>query len=570
LLVTACSDDPAGPPGPPTVSGESTHDVSLVALTRRVDGLFARSSDDIFAISQLLLHYDGSQWRPLEWPRGVDFVRHVWTLANGDIMLHDYYWIRRFNGQVWDYIRAPYGSETICGLPSGEIYMGNFEGIVSFYDGAAWSSEQIATGSIRYIDALSREQVHAVSSPNTLYWRRDNQWVSEEIPGIEGMYAVRSEPDGSAYILCRINDVVTVVHWTPDDGVQPLDIPASVSPEDLLGDASHLYLVGRNGGSAVALRSDRQGAWQPLLVERSPIHHSASTPTGELVVSHNEQIEIANETTSRTLLTWTDEYVRSLWCAPDGNILTAGYRVRMLADGKWTLIPRDNYPPYDIEAFDGTSSSDFYAVGPEMILHYQNDAWEWEGSGFGSTLLDICISGRDRFAVGTYGRIMAFDGQAWVKEHTGITTDLLAIDARDGLAFAVGRNGVILQRVGDAWRTVVSPHAMTLRDVHVFAANHAVAVGDDPAVMLVFDGSTWRVRRIESFTSSDYGFSVATTGNTANDYYVAQSDGSIHHYFQGRWTALPVVTGRVQDMSTAPNGDVLVLGQTGIVRYSRR
>jgi hypothetical protein len=111
---------------------------------------------------------------------------------------------------------------------------------------------------------------------------------------------------------------------------------------------------------------------------------------------------------------------------------------------------------------------------------------------------------------------------------------------------------------------------MTLRDVHVFAANHAVAVGDDPAVMLVFDGSTWRVRRIESFTSSDYGFSVATTGNTANDYYVAQSDGSIHHYFQGRWTALPVVTGRVQDMSTAPNGDVLVLGQTGIVRYSRR
>lgn len=142
----------------------------------------------------------------------------------------------------------------------------------------------------------------------------------------------------------------------------------------------------------------------------------------------------------------------------------------------------------------GTGPGDVWAVGQNVIMHYDGATWAQSALDTGGYLGVRGVWGpgpRDVWAVGTGGAIRRFDGTTWQKVTSPTTKDLNSVHGTsDKQAVAVGASGTILRWDGSSWKADALALFRDLKHVRCAAANDCLAVGESGTAAR-FDGARW-------------------------------------------------------------------------------
>ncbi len=122
----------------------------------------------------------------------------------------------------------------------------------------------------------------------------------------------------------------------------------------------------------------------------------------------------------------------------------------------------------------GSSASDVWAVGTNIVLHYDGKDWTQAPIDTGGFLGLTAVWGsgpKDIWAVGWSGAIRHYDGSGWQAVASGVTANLKSVHGTgDKSAFAVGESGSLLRWDGSAWRSTSGLTISTLNRVRCAAA----------------------------------------------------------------------------------------------------
>jgi hypothetical protein len=578
--ILSCSDDPTVP-GKPLPSSDR-YDVQLESFFGGVEYSWGRSATDLYAGTNLLLHFDGATWALVEVPDEASSISGGWNLANGDIVCWNSGRFYRYNGSVWDYIGMPDARRDICGLPSGEIFVSSYRGQVHRYDGASWSTDSVATPDtyLTAVSATATNNVFAVGDYGFIAHFDGAAWRTTRVDSVLSMRDVWSAPDGSAFLTYNLYypgsdsyDIGEILRYTGGDSLVSVG-PGGFTAQTLFGSGAHTYAAGRDDNGNAVYDHDG-GAWTRMALPSDVSAYDVDwgTAQGEVfAASYSGLWKIDAHRSERLLGGDRAGQVSALWTSPDGSVFAVGEGARKFDGDRWVDLNKQAItaqPPY---AVHGSGSNDVWAVGDEMILHYDGHAWAWLSSGFQQRLYGVWTDGRRVFAVGEGGTILTRDGREWTQMQSHTQESLLSVSGWDGGAVAVGWYGTVVMFDGTEWRTQPPPVEWDLTDVIALGPGHMIAVGWNPWSLLEYANGAWTSHTIEShYSRGSYDYSTGLWATSLHDIYIAQDGGDIHHFDGQSWTRLPrVVLRAMGPIAVSPAGDVFAASNSALLRYRRR
>jgi long-subunit fatty acid transport protein len=176
-------------------------------------------------------------------------------------------------------------------------------------------------------------------------------------------------------------------------------------------------------------------------------------------------------------------------------------------------------------------------------------------------------SGKDVFAVGTYGTILHYNGSGWAAMDSGTTEFLMGVWASSNTyVFAVGNSGTILRYNGNTWTLMNSGTTEQLRDVWGSSDTDVFAVGDNGTI-LRYNGNTWTL--MNSGTTEQLR---DVWGSSDTDVFAVGDNGTIVHYNGYIWTTVNSgTTELLEGVWGSSDTDVFAVGDNGtIVHYNGR
>ncbi|MFO0577374.1 MAG: hypothetical protein U1A78_25490 [Polyangia bacterium] len=194
-------------------------------------------------------------------------------------------------------------------------------------------------------------------------------------------------------------------------------------------------------------------------------------------------------------------HLMSLWRDKSGDGWAVGFGpsfVRIESGGRVRVVRTalSEQQPFFYQVW-GSGPGDVWAVGQNLIMHYDGTAWTQSALDTGGYLglRGVWGSGaaspRDVWAVGTGGAIRRFDGTTWQKVTSPATKDLNSVHGTsDKHAVAVGAGGTILRWDGSSWKAETLALFRDLTHVRCAAANDCLAVGESGTAAR-FDGTRW-------------------------------------------------------------------------------
>lgn len=572
VALASCSDDPARPPG--STPAATSYDISLERFTGETN--FVTGDVDggvLVGFRQMLLRPDGDGWRPVELPPGLVDVRGAWTTASGGIVLYDSRRIFRFNGAHWDYIAIPNGDRAICGLSTGEIFVGSYDGVVYRYSGDVWSVDSLAgRPDIHDLHGTSGRDAFAVSNGGTLWHFDGLSWSVAGVDSQTSYYRVFSPGPNTAMVM----DGYGNVHEYRNGSMEPITFTAGFRASLFWGSGNDAYVAGRDNSFDWQVQHHDGSGWTATALEsREHVRSGWTSPAGDIFTVTWDGLWRTRGSGSERLLGSSDpyrEYTFALWASDDG-VVAVGTGAHRFDGERWIDLKKEELTTIHGVAVHGTDMSNLYVVGDRMILHYDGMSWDWVGSGFGSQPYDVWASGRETFVVGSGGMIGRTIGKTWRQVDSPTTRSLLGVAGWEGGAVAVGEFGTILRFDGSTWETESSPVSWTITDVIAFGPNEIFAVGDDSRNMLVRDRKGWSERSIETYVPQSFTYNYGSTvwGTSKTNLFVGHYRGTIHHFDGRGWTELPhVLTTSLHAAVGTPNGDVFVAAEQSLLRYRRR
>lgn len=187
---------------------------------------------------------------------------------------------------------------------------------------------------------------------------------------------------------------------------------------------------------------------------------------------------------------------------------TGGFILRRQA-GSWLRVSSGWWP----NAAWGSSATDIWAVGYQMVQHWDGTLWTAVPTATASDLIAVHgLTADDVWAVGSGGAALHWDGRTWSSVETGTNATL---------------RGVWGRAADDVWAVgTCSLTPGTIRDCDPQSGNEALIVH--------WDGRAWR--RVASGTRS---WLNAVWGRSANDVWAVGVGGTILHWDGAAWTATP-------------------------------
>jgi hypothetical protein len=253
-------------------------------------------------------------------------------------------------------------------------------------------------------------------------------------------------------------------------------------------------------------------------------------------------------------------------------VFAVGEGARKFDGDRWVDLNKQAItaqPPY---AVHGSGSNDVWAVGDQMILHYDGHSWAWVSGGFQQGLYGVWTGGRRVFAVGNNGIILTSNGRDWTQMQSHTQESLRSVSGWDGGAVAVGSHGTVVMFDGTEWREQPKPVDWDLTGVIALAPGHMIAVGENPWSLLEYANGAWASHTIEShYSRNAYDNSTGLWASSPRNIYISQVGGDIHHFDGQSWTRLPrVVLRGLESVAVSPAGDVFAASGSALLRYRRR
>ena len=113
--------------------------------TNGVTALWAFAPDDVWAGSQIMLHFDGTSFKPVATPP-VGFIADFWGFAPNDLYAVSGGDLLHWDGSAWsivDFAGAidPFDLQAVWGTSGDDLWLGDsFNGHVFRWNGTAWST----------------------------------------------------------------------------------------------------------------------------------------------------------------------------------------------------------------------------------------------------------------------------------------------------------------------------------------------------------------------------------------------------------------------------------------------
>lgn len=578
MLLPACSDDPAAPDGSGAEFETVRYDVVLESFANFVDFSWGRSANDIYAGTDMILHYDGRTWTPLPIPDESSNIWGGWSLADGSIAYWNGVRIYTYNGSRWDFIAAPFAWSDIFGFPTGDVFVTRPNGDVCRYDGSVWSCESVAPASGLWgLHGTAPDDVYCLGDYGRIVHFDGTSWSTLRADSALVMGSVCGMPDGSAFLTYELRNnnlpfaTTRLARYTVGDTLRDADL-GSFEPNYLYGAGAHAYASGFDIAGQAIYHYDGM-TWQRVDLADGAPRSIAWAIAGEVYTAGSGGLWRTHAGGSERILGGPDPYhPTALWTSPEGDVFALGARARRFDGTRWIDLNKESITTMAPHGMHGTSSRDVWAVGNGMILHFDGTSWTWESGGFQKDLLDVWTDGRLVHAVGRSGAVVSFDGTKWTLVDSPATTTLEAVTGWEGGAFAVGQQGVMLRFDGTHWRLESSPVSWSLNDVVALSPARLIAVGDHPSAILEYRNGSWRETLLEShYDRGGYGEIVSLWADAANDVYVGQYGGDIHHFDGISWSRLPrVMAHGLEGITATREGEVFAVTGRAFLRYRRR
>lgn len=573
LLLSSCSDDPVRTPGAPNALYQ-TATVEMYASD--INAVWGRSADDLYVSGDAFLHFDGSEWRPIELPQRNSTFRSIWEDPTGDINVVGSDGMYRYDGSQWERILVPRYLKEWWSSPDGQLFVLDFSRSIVRYDGAVWTeldSLPSIEGDIYINDSYyalagdAADNIFAVGAMGTIAHFDGSSWSAASYRDqITFEYAWKIS-NGPLY-LSSWNDTLYAFDGA---GVTAVDLGVPFRTRELSGNASNIFVSGWD---------DSRGCWGLITLEGTQWQSIACmgnvsssycawrAPTGEAFVgARNGLLRIDGGEITTPLGSSIDrgDYFADIWGSEEDGLFAVGYRAVRYVDGEWSDLHKESITMEPAYAVWGTSARDLWAVGRRMILHYDGASWAWVSSANQKDMEGVWANKKEVLAVGSDGTIMRSDHETWEVMPSPTTTPLTAVWGWDGGAFAAGWEGIILRYDGTSWKTEESPVSWTILDLFGFGANDVFAVGTNPFEVCHFNGREWLPQDTGLYVGTD---NRSIWGTSGDNLFVLNAIGGIIHYDGSSWTPLPRYAGGLSSLWGTDRGDLFVAGG-GIFRYSR-
>jgi hypothetical protein len=256
----------------------------------------------------------------------------------------------------------------------------------------------------------------------------------------------------------------------------------------------------------------------------------------------------------------------AVWGSAPHDVWAVGYNMIVHWDGAQWLVSPANVGP--LNGVWGSSRADVWAVGQAgAILHYDGTAWLPSDAGTSATLNAVWGSGSDDvWAVGEQdggSPVLHWNGNAWSLSAT-LNAGLQGVWGSSGLVWTVGSAGHIWEYKGGSWAPQVDQASVQddLSGVWGSGPTSVWAVSEDgPPVYYGGQQNAWVPAASVSGLRAEWG-----TG--ADDIWSVGFAGTIVHYDGRAWR--PVSSGTMAGLNgiwgSGPN-DVWAVGTGGTILH---
>lgn len=522
LVLGLASGPEAGGPAPVQAQGRADLEPGLWRAELGDFNLLlnavAFGPDDIWAVGDGIVHFDGQSWRQTlsgDRPRfrAIDGVARdqLWAAGEQSARWCDGYGLLyRFDGQRW--LPEPSGThQAIYGLDMlradlGWAVGGLSQAVILRYDGRSWRPESAPeVGGLRSVQALAPDNVWAVGDRGAVVHYDGLGWEAIQGPAFADLMDVYLvQPDfGWAVGIDRSNSESAVVlafragTWTLDSfgEMPPLYAVRSLDTDWTLAVGSEGVLMHHDGQAWRDVGRTHPGGYNPW----GFAPHPAGSPGGPEAQADAAAEASAARASSDAL---APSVLPLLSASPDPKAWAAASPSgdappdRYWGDGLrgLTLMP-------DHETLLAVGSS------AQIIRIRDNLSWREEHSARRLYAIDM-LDAANGWAIGPGGRPLRWDGQTWsappAPNAARWLTDV-AVVSRDDV-WVVGQKGTLLRWDGKVW---TQQPRFTWLDLHSVAFSGpdngwAVAVyeGEDEdggpwgwieqSFIFRWDGRSWR------------------------------------------------------------------------------
>ena len=547
-----------------------------------------------------ILHYDGSQWSPMNSP-ATDWLGFLWGSSGSDVyatghggtLLH-------YDGNSWSAIESgtSYTLLGIWGSSASDVFVVGNGGTILHFDGSKWSPMKSGTSTwLIGVWGSSGSDVYAVGDSGTILHYDGKTWSRVKSDSYSDLWGVWGSSGSDVFVTGETGG--TILHydgnaWSPMNGSTTADMwgsPWGSSGSDVFAAGAGGAIVHYDGKTwspmETGTSSDFEGVWGSsandvfAVGDNNTILHYDGRAWSPM--SGGMPATAAVVTTQPTPPSQTVEalmppgsLLNAVWGNSASDVFAVGYdgnccKLILHYDGRaWSTMSQGVLPWLD--GVWSNSGEDAFAVGAYgTILHYDGNDWSLMNSGTNKTLITVWgSSGSDVFAVGENGTILHYNGQVWSPMQSGWPVKPLTYPERRGLGtsaylfgvwgssatdvFAVGDAGAILHYDGQAWAAMNSGTAIGLGPVWGSSGNDVFAAGENGTI-LHYDGQAWSP--MQSGTTEEID---GLWGSSASDVFAAGGDGAILHYDGQAWSLMSSTGKPFINMWGSSGSDIFAVG----------
>lgn len=567
IYIMGCTSSPSGVGTGDDNDDQNEPSWSLIATENDINSLWAYADDDAYAgcSNGIILHYDGSGWRPMDESYHLNTFEHIngiFGFAPDDIYACEDGGVLHYNGSEWTMMPGSpqFAKWCMWGTGPTNLFVAGNDGIISRYDGSSWSDFNMESPyTIWDIWGSSADDIFAVGNRAKIYHYNGVSWETMAISagtsnfgGVWGSSATNVYAcgggklyhyNGSAWSLEEIGATVNDVwgHATDDiyvmtsTGVMHFD-GVSWSSVAGIGNISG-KIAGIEGGTGYFTYLYDVGYFDGVEwgyhIKNTPYKIQTITGSGDgglfCGTYYGQNLLFQNNVWSAALSTSDEASPSYSWCnSPTDFFIASGSRYVVRNSGGSTdgnfhpsIYAEGIWSPGGNVAFCPAWSGTIYRLDGAVLSAIDTPTSQRLMGLWGTSENDI-------MAVGEAGTILHFDGVEWSLMTSGTSAKLYDVwCAAENDAYAVGTDGTLLHYNGTAWSAEDGPAGLS-------SGNWTEIQGDgngDLWIMNIsdyvfhFDGSSWE----EENLSGVMGLRQMWC-NGIDDVYVINGVGDLYRY----------------------------------------
>jgi hypothetical protein len=531
---------PLNPPGASICSGGGWCWLNPLPQGNDLAAMRAFSPSDIWAVgaSGTALHFDGHSWTGVTGADEDDF-KGVWGAKPDDVWLigigSAYHW----NGARLSLV--PDGPEGIAIFGSGasDVWTVSYGGLISHFDGQAWSDVTSPTSGALYAGwANAANDAWIGGDGEMLHW--DGQvWKRVANTGVSA--AVRGVWSSGA----QVNDLWVLM----DGGIRRWNGTTwtSIAGTPAYGKAIHgtsptdVWITGTDStshydGTAWTTHANPTSCWGTAVAAAAASGVWVGGQRGCLAAWRNQD---GAWSTPYPVSYDVIEELDDMWGSGPSDIWTVGGTNDVngsLTHWDGTTWTRTHLGTQQFRVVWGSGPTDVWAVTWKgAFAHFDGTAWAFTGlttsATFGGPKRLWGRARDDIWLTGVCGT-MHYDGVSWTETPwKGDCPQLIAVGgSAAGEMWGVGSYGRIARLTGGMWAPFNSPTDQTLSDIVVLAANEAWAVGDS-GTFVHWNGTGWAL-------APPVGVNTLTRvwASGPSDVWAAGQIGALRHFDGSAWS----------------------------------